>query len=112
MNRRLTDALAWLDRRTGIETAVRHFLNDEIPGSSGWRQVFGSVAVFLFDSCRLTEALAWLDRRTGIQTAARHFLDDENPASSGWRQAFGSVAGLLFDSGGLFAGTPFQRENS
>jgi ubiquinol-cytochrome c reductase cytochrome b subunit len=48
MNRRLTDALLWLDQRTGIQTAARHFLNEEIPASSGWRQVFGSVALFLF----------------------------------------------------------------
>jgi len=38
----------WLDHRTGIHTAVRNFLYEEIPASSGWRQVFGSVAVFLF----------------------------------------------------------------
>lgn len=38
----------WLEHRTGIETAVRNFLYEDIPASSGWRQVFGSVAVFLF----------------------------------------------------------------
>ena len=38
----------WLDQRTGVQTAVRHFLYEEIPASSGWHQVFGSVAVFLF----------------------------------------------------------------
>jgi ubiquinol-cytochrome c reductase cytochrome b subunit len=38
----------WLEERTGIETAVRRALYEEIPSSSGWRQVFGSVAVFLF----------------------------------------------------------------
>ncbi|HKE29498.1 MAG TPA: cytochrome b N-terminal domain-containing protein, partial [Bryobacteraceae bacterium] len=38
----------WLDHRTGIHTAVRQFLYEEIPASSGWHQVFGSVAVFLF----------------------------------------------------------------
>lgn len=40
--------LEWLDHRTGIETAVRDFLYDEIPASSSWHQVLGSVAVFLF----------------------------------------------------------------
>lgn len=40
--------LDWLDHRTGLETAVRDFLYEDIPGSSGWHQVFGSVAVFLF----------------------------------------------------------------
>ena len=41
-------ANAWLDHRTGIQTAVRKFLYEDIPASSGWHQVFGSVAVFLF----------------------------------------------------------------
>ncbi len=45
MKRRL---LNWLDHRTGLETAVRNFLYEDIPASSGWHQVFGSVAVFLF----------------------------------------------------------------
>jgi len=39
---------AWFDHRTGIETAIRKFLYEDIPASSGWHQVFGSVAVFLF----------------------------------------------------------------
>jgi ubiquinol-cytochrome c reductase cytochrome b subunit len=47
--KRSWQALAgWLDHRTGIQTAVRRFLYEEIPASSGWHQVFGSVAVFLF----------------------------------------------------------------
>lgn len=40
--------VAWLEERTGLETAVRNFLYEEIPGSSGWHQVFGSIAAFLF----------------------------------------------------------------
>ena len=40
--------LAWFDHRTGLESAIREFLYEDIPGSSGWHQVFGSVAVFLF----------------------------------------------------------------
>ena len=31
-----------------MQTAVRKFMLEEIPASSGWQQVFGSVAVFLF----------------------------------------------------------------
>ncbi len=38
----------WADHRTGIESAVRNFLYEQIPASSGWHQVFGSVATFLF----------------------------------------------------------------
>jgi ubiquinol-cytochrome c reductase cytochrome b subunit len=45
MRRRIID---WLEHRTGIETAVRNFLYEDIPASAGWHQVFGSVAVFLF----------------------------------------------------------------
>jgi ubiquinol-cytochrome c reductase cytochrome b subunit len=39
---------AWLEDRTGIRTALSHFLFEEIPASSGWPQVFGSVALFVF----------------------------------------------------------------
>ena len=47
----------WLDHRTGLETAIRQFLYEEIPASSGWHQVFGSVAVFLFLTQAFTGAL-------------------------------------------------------
>ena len=49
--------MSWLDNRTGIETAIRNFLYEEIPASSGWHQVFGSVAVFLFLVQAFTGAL-------------------------------------------------------
>jgi len=45
IKRRILD---WFDQRTGLETGIRNFLYEEIPGSSGWHQIFGSVAVFLF----------------------------------------------------------------
>jgi ubiquinol-cytochrome c reductase cytochrome b subunit len=48
MKRRVETMVDWLDERTGIPTAARRALYEEIPASSGWRQVFGSVAVFLF----------------------------------------------------------------
>jgi ubiquinol-cytochrome c reductase cytochrome b subunit len=38
----------WVEHRTGLESAVKNFLYEEIPASSGWLQVFGSVAIFLF----------------------------------------------------------------
>ena len=47
----------WLDHRTGIHTAVQKFLYEDIPASSGWKQVFGSVAVFLFLTQAFTGAL-------------------------------------------------------
>ena len=40
--------LDWLDHRTGLETAVKEFMLEEIPASSGWPQVFGSMAMFFF----------------------------------------------------------------
>src|SRR5947209_20367252 len=38
----------WLEHRTGLETAVKDFLYEEIPASSGWHQIIGSMAVFSF----------------------------------------------------------------
>ncbi len=57
MRRRWDNVTSWLDHRTGIQTAVRQFLYEDIPASSGWRQVFGSVAVFLFLVQAFTGAL-------------------------------------------------------
>jgi ubiquinol-cytochrome c reductase cytochrome b subunit len=44
----LNGVVEWLDHRTGIHTAARQFLYEEIPASSGWHQVLGSVALFAF----------------------------------------------------------------
>lgn len=38
----------WIEHRTGLETAVRHFFLEDIPASASWPQVFGSVALFVF----------------------------------------------------------------
>src|SRR5271165_3812065 len=38
----------WLEHRTGIESAIKNFLYEDIPASSGWHQIIGSVAVFSF----------------------------------------------------------------
>src|ERR1700722_3858949 len=35
------------DHRTGLHSGLKNFLYEEIPASSGWHQVFGSVALFL-----------------------------------------------------------------
>src|SRR5579871_1526842 len=47
MRDKLTLWLDHLDDRTGLPAGIRHFLFEEIPASSGWHQVFGSVALFL-----------------------------------------------------------------
>ena len=47
MKRHLNNFIAALDDRTGIPSGIRHFLGEEIPASSGWHQVFGSVALFM-----------------------------------------------------------------
>ena len=54
MVRRILD---WLDHRTGLETAVKNFMLEEIPASSGWPQVFGSMAMFFFMLQALTGLL-------------------------------------------------------
>lgn len=38
----------WIEDRTGLISTLQHFLDEEIPASSGWKQVLGSVAMFLF----------------------------------------------------------------
>lgn len=48
MKARLRGAIDWIEHRTGLETLVRSFLYEDIPASSGWRHVLGSVALFSF----------------------------------------------------------------
>lgn len=38
----------WLEHRTGVESAIKNFLYEDIPASSGWHQIIGSMAVFFF----------------------------------------------------------------
>jgi ubiquinol-cytochrome c reductase cytochrome b subunit len=40
--------LDWLEERTGLPSSVSHFMNEDIPWSAGWHQVFGSIALFCF----------------------------------------------------------------
>jgi len=48
LKRGIRRVIDWLEHRTGVETAISKFLYEDIPASSGWHQVFGSVALFLF----------------------------------------------------------------
>jgi ubiquinol-cytochrome c reductase cytochrome b subunit len=48
MKRRLAEIGDWVEHRTGLVGALQHFLYEDIPASSGWHQVFGSMALFLF----------------------------------------------------------------
>ncbi len=52
---------AWVDDRTGLQTAISEFLLENIPASAGWPQVFGSVALFLFLIQSLTGILLALN---------------------------------------------------
>ena len=54
-------ALDWLDDRTGLVAAFRGFFSEQIPASSGWSQVFGSVALFLLILQAATGALLALN---------------------------------------------------
>jgi ubiquinol-cytochrome c reductase cytochrome b subunit len=38
----------WLDERTGLISSIHYFFDEDIPASSGWHQIFGSVALFAF----------------------------------------------------------------
>src|ERR1700691_4186579 len=47
MRKTVGEIIEVFDRRTGLHSALQKFLYEEIPASSGWHQVFGSVALFL-----------------------------------------------------------------
>src|ERR1700735_1635074 len=47
MQKKFDQFIEAFDRRTGLHSGLQQFLYEEIPASSGWHQVFGSVALFL-----------------------------------------------------------------
>src|ERR1700730_15879664 len=47
MLQKLNGFLDAVDESTGLLSGINHFLYEDIPASSGWHQVFGSVALFL-----------------------------------------------------------------
>ena len=61
MNSVMRRILGRLEERTGAGAFIRGFLDEKIPASSGWPQVFGGVAVFLFLVQALTGVLLALN---------------------------------------------------
>ena len=48
INSKLTQAIDWLDERTGIKHTMTEMLDEPIRGGSRWAYVFGSTLMFLF----------------------------------------------------------------
>jgi ubiquinol-cytochrome c reductase cytochrome b subunit len=44
----IKSVLNWIDQRTGLISGIQYFLEEDIPASAGWHQVFGSVCLFAF----------------------------------------------------------------
>ena len=53
MKEKLEQLIDAIDERTGLRTNIQHFLFEEIPASSGWHQVFGSVALISSFLCQI-----------------------------------------------------------
>ena len=75
----------WLEHRTGIESAVKNFLYEDIPASAGWHQIIGSMAVFFFVIQVFTGAPAGVQlrahaRRSVQQREVHHDGADRRPA--------------------------------
>jgi quinol-cytochrome oxidoreductase complex cytochrome b subunit len=84
MKNRLAALGEWIDSRTGLPSAIRNFLYEEIPASSGWHQVFGSVALFLFLVQAFTGALLAFNyaRRPVTPTTAFAISSPKLPAAA------------------------------
>ena len=65
------NSIHWIEQRTGLQTVLRHFLREEIPASTGWPQVFGSVALFLFLNQIWTGILLSFNYTPGTDSAYR-----------------------------------------
>lgn len=73
----------WIEQRTGLPTALKKFGDEEIPASSGWAQVFGSVTLFLFLTQILTGVLLTLNYAPSPGEAYESVLYITRSVSSG-----------------------------
>ncbi len=73
--------LNWVDDRTGVVTAIKRFLDEEIPASSGWHQVFGSVALFILLTQFATGVLLALNfaPQPGVSYLSLQYIVNEIP---------------------------------
>ncbi len=78
----LQAVVSWLEERTGLVSAARGFFDEEIPASSGWHQVFGSVAMFLLMVQTVTGILLALDYapQPGAAYNSLQYIINEVPA--------------------------------
>jgi ubiquinol-cytochrome c reductase cytochrome b subunit len=73
----------WIEQRTGLHSALRKFADEEIPASSGWAQVFGSVTLFLFLTQAFTGVLLTLNYAPSPGEAYESVLYITRSVSSG-----------------------------
>lgn len=74
MQGRVHQAADWIEHRTGFRSALHRFLFEDIPASTGWPQVFGSIALFLFLTQALTGILLSLNYAPAPGDAYRSVL--------------------------------------
>lgn len=77
----LNTILDWIDDRTGLVSAVKGFFDEEIPASSGWHQVFGSVALFILMTQFATGILLALNfaPQPGVSYLSLQYIVNEIP---------------------------------
>lgn len=77
----LQTVLNWLDDRTGVVTGIKGFVDEEIPASSGWHQVFGSVALFILLTQFATGVLMALNfaPQPGVSYLSLQYIVNEIP---------------------------------
>jgi ubiquinol-cytochrome c reductase cytochrome b subunit len=83
MQGRIYQVSNWVEHRTGFTSACRRFLLEDIPASTGWPQVFGSIALFLFFTQALTGVLLALNYAPTPGNAYKSVLFITNKVAAG-----------------------------
>src|SRR3984957_14487120 len=82
--RPLSGFMAWLDRRTGVNSLLREALDERIPGDPPWAYIFGSGLLYLFVSQVVTGiflALCYVPSSDHAHTTDSYI---SKVVSSGW----------------------------
>ena len=74
----------WLDQRTGFRNMLRYALDENVPGGSRWRYVWGSTLVFTLTVQMITGIFLWMAYSPSAQTAWPSVYYIQHQMQGGW----------------------------
>lgn len=80
----MSNALNWLDQRTGYKALLHEALFENVPGGARWRYAWGSTLIFCFTVQVITGIFLWMAYSPSSQTAWESIYYIQHEMWGGW----------------------------